>query len=119
MNAGQEIESRKWKAFPWIFLAFDSNFHGIRNYFEVVPSIFNCCQNVIMAEEEEERDALCKVTMEEEEKIGLFQKTAELDPFAGEPHSRMSQICHRQGKCLGSAKEEKRALEKIWTLVSF
>ena len=59
----------------------------------MVPSIFNCCQDVITEEEEEEaRDPNWKVAMEEEhlekeEQIDLLQKTAELNSFVGEPHS--------------------------------
>ena len=106
------------------FYWFSSVCFGIKDYLEVVPSIFNYCQDVLSVEDEEKaRDAYWKVATQEkflteEQQIGLLNDTVSLNSFVGEPHMMLAQIYFRQGKYYEAALEAHQALEKFYTLAS-
>jgi hypothetical protein len=106
------------------FYWFSAVCNGIKEHLEVVPTIFNNCEDVLSIEDEKEaRDAYWKVTIEEEqlpeeEQINLLNKVVRLNNFVAEPHIMLSQIYYRQGKYLEAATEARLALEKFYTLAS-
>lgn len=106
------------------FYWFSSVCHAIREYLDVIPTVFNHCQDVISVEDEEiARNAYWKVTTEEQnletrEQIELLQVTVDLNPFVGEPHLLLAQIHFREKNYLDAAIESRRALEKFYTLAS-
>jgi len=106
------------------FYWFSAVCNGIKDHLEVVPTIFNNCQDVLSLKDEvEARDTYWKVTTEEndlaeEEQINLLNKVVSLNGFVAEPHMMLSQIYYRQGKYLEAAIEARLALEKYYTLAS-
>lgn len=106
------------------FYWFSNVCHAIKDHLEVVPTIFNNCEDVISYEDEEEaRDLYWKVTIEEEslsesEQIEFLNKAVSLNHFVAEPHMMLSQIYYRQGKHFEAAVEARLALEKFYTMAS-
>lgn len=106
------------------FYWFSSVCNGIKDYLDVVPSVFNHCETVISYDNDvEARDTYWKVVMEEqrlteEEQINLLKKTVHLNPFVGEPHMMLSQIYYRQQKFYKAAMEARAGLEKFYSLAS-
>lgn len=106
------------------FYWFSSVCYAIKEHLEVIPPVFNYCQDVISFEDEEKaRDAYWKVTIQEanlsqEEQIELLQYTISLNHFVAEPHVMLSQIYYRQGRYLESALEARFALEKFYVLAA-
>lgn len=106
------------------FYWFSNVCHAIKDHLEVVPTIFNNCEDVISYEDEEEaRDLYWKVTTEEEElseaeQIELLNKAVSLNNFVAEPHMMLSQIYYRQGKYFEAAVEARSALQKFYTMAS-
>jgi hypothetical protein len=106
------------------FYWFSSVCHAIKDYLEVVPTVFNNCEDVLSVEDEEEaRDAYWKVTTEEEElseeeQIELLNKVVSLNIFVAEPHMMLSQIYYRQGRYLEAAIEARSSLAKFYALAS-
>jgi len=106
------------------FYWFSNVCYGIKDYLEVVPTIFNNCEDVISYEDEEEaRDLYWKVTTEEEElseaeQVELLNKAVSLNHFVAEPHMMLSQIYYRRGKYFEAAVEARSALQKFYTIAS-
>jgi len=106
------------------FYWFSAVCKGIKDHLEVVPTIFNNCEDVLSIEDEKEaRDAYWKVTTEEEElaeeeQIDLLNQVVSLNSFVAEPHTMLLQIYYRQEKYFEAAIEARSALKKFYTLAS-
>lgn len=106
------------------FYWFSSVCNAIRDYLEVIPTVFNHCQDVVYVEEEEEaRDLYWKVTtneesLSEEEQIELLNTSVRLNDFIAEPHVLLAQIYFRQERYESAAREANAALVKFYALAT-
>jgi len=106
------------------FFWFSAICKAIRGNLEVIPPIFNYCEDVILKEDEiVARDAYWKVILQEEnmtekDQIELLQEAIFHNKFIAEPHLMIAQIYYRQENYHGAMVEARSCLEKFYTLAT-
>lgn len=106
------------------FYWFSSICNAIKDHLEVVPTVFNHCQDVLHKKQElQARELYWKVTVQEktlseQKQLNMLHKVTQLNHFVAEPHVLLAQIYYRQEKYHQAATEARQALLKFYSLAS-
>ena len=113
-------DGRPTIAFYW----FSQVCRSVRNQLDVIPPIFDSCQETISYEDEVmARDLYWNVTLQEYElteaqQMHLLDQSVARNPFVGEPHILLAQLYFRNKEYHQAGIHCRLALEKLYKLAS-